>query len=49
VQVFARELATANGHDVDQPRNPAEVGAALSGRGWDGRLRRCGRACQLPD
>jgi hypothetical protein len=26
----------------------AEVGAALSGRGWDGRLRRCGRACQLP-
>jgi hypothetical protein len=26
----------------------AEVGAVLSGRGWDGRLRRCGRACQLP-
>lgn len=26
----------------------AEVGAVLSGRGWDGRLRRCGPGCQLP-
>ncbi len=26
----------------------ADVGAVLSGRGWDGRLRRCGCACQLP-
>ena len=25
-----------------------EVGAVLSGRGWDGRLRRCGPACLLP-
>jgi hypothetical protein len=25
-----------------------EVGAVLSGRGWDGRLRRCGATCQLP-
>ena len=25
-----------------------EVGALLLGRGWDGRLRRCGRPCQLP-
>lgn len=26
----------------------AEVGAVLSGRGWAGRLRRCGPACLLP-
>ena len=26
----------------------AEVGAVLARRGWDGRLRRCGPACQLP-
>ena len=26
----------------------AEVGAVLSGRGWDGWLRRCGPACLLP-
>ena len=26
----------------------AEVGAVLSGRGWDGRLRHCGSACPLP-
>ena len=26
----------------------AEVAAVLSGHGWDGRLRRCGPACQLP-
>jgi hypothetical protein len=26
----------------------AEVGAVLAQRGWDGRLRRCGPACQLP-
>jgi hypothetical protein len=26
----------------------AEVGAVLSGHGWDGCLRRCGPACQLP-
>jgi hypothetical protein len=26
----------------------AEVGAVLAGRGWDRRLRRCGRTCQLP-
>jgi hypothetical protein len=25
-----------------------EVGAVLSRRGWDGRLRRCGPACLLP-
>src|SRR5258705_3134574 len=26
----------------------AEVGAVLAQRGWDGRLRHCGPACQLP-
>jgi hypothetical protein len=26
----------------------AEVGAVLSGHGWDGCLRRCGPVCQLP-
>jgi hypothetical protein len=26
----------------------AEVGGLLAGRGWDGRLRRCGPACLLP-
>jgi hypothetical protein len=26
----------------------AQVGNVLAGRGWDGRLRRCGRTCQLP-
>ncbi len=29
-------------------RVAAEVGAVLSGRGWAGRLRRCGRACRFP-
>ena len=26
----------------------AQVGGVLAGRGWGGRLRRCGRTCQLP-
>ncbi len=26
----------------------AEVGAVLTGHGWDGRLRRCGPACRVP-
>lgn len=34
---------------TEQPcRVAAQVGGVLSGHGWDGRLRRCGRACQIP-
>ena len=29
-------------------RLAARGAAVLVGRGWDGRLRRCGRTCQLP-
>ena len=29
-------------------RAAAQVGGLLSRRGWDGRLRRCGRTCQIP-
>lgn len=29
-------------------RVAAQVGGLLSRRGWDGRLRRCGRTCQIP-
>lgn len=34
---------------TDEPCHvAAQVGEVLAGRGWDGRLRRCGRTCQLP-